>query len=181
MEKEVKTLETVDKGISTLKRILLGFGGIVAALFGGYLWLEDTISQRNAEQISEAVIQKATQELNPVPLTLYLENRRKDSIERVNAELYALAFIHRQDSINLVLTAQAKAINRLLQSQKRIEAKIDADSQTTRDAQLQKIWQFLQEQQAADTTEEKILQALDQLKKQRKEQLENLKTGDRIE
>jgi hypothetical protein len=185
-------LEEIGKKLAAIKGMLITGGAIIGTLFAGYIWLQDRIVENRAEAISQAVVQKGTNAiaaaviikadsaLNPLNRTEYLEYRRQDSIERHHAELIALDFMTRQDSIGLVVRDQSAAIDLLKKQLNRMEAKIDADAQGSRDEQLAEIWKYLKKKDEADSSRAIREAELEELERKNKDRLQKIKTGDRI-
>jgi len=155
-------------------------GTIVAGVIGGYWWLQDSIVERQAKVISAVAISEIKTEINPLSMAVYREDRRKDSIERINAELLAIDFMNSTDSLMLVLTAESNAREALARQIGRIEAKIDANDMVKDDDKLARIWEFLKEKERGDSTAHRLNIMMDEIRESNRRKIENVKSGDRI-
>lgn len=155
-------------------------GTIVAGVLGGYWWLQDTIVERNAAAISHAAIAEIKKEINPLSMAVYREDRRKDSIERLNAELLAIEFMNRMDSLNLVMTSEVTARRTQDRRLGRMEAKLDANSMPRDEDKLARIWEYLKARDSADSTSAQLNEMMREIRRMNEQKIENVKSGDRI-
>lgn len=166
--------------LTSIWGVLTIAGTIVAGTVGGYWWLQDSIVERNAKIISSTAIEQIKQELNPLSTAEYREDRRRDSIERINAELLALEFMHRNDSLTLVLTSEVEARKALARQLGRIETKVDAGALPAEDDKLARIWEFLKTKESNDSTDQARQDELNKRQLINEEKIKNIKSGDRI-
>ena len=166
--------------LKTTQGVVLTTGAILASLIGGYWWLQDSIVERNSEVITAAVIESIKQEVNPMDRTSYLEFRRRDSIERLNAEVIALRFMNRQDSMMLVFNSKIKILESVDKRLSLIELQRETDTLDQVQNQLARIFEFMQEQASIDSVRFKIEMDMNKIKKENEGRLENIKSGDRL-
>lgn len=166
--------------LSSIWGVLTIAGTIVAGVIGGYWWLQDSIVERQSKVISAAAIAEIKKEINPLSMAVYREDRRKDSIERLNAELLAIEFMNRTDSLNLVVESEVTA--RIAQDRQlgRIETKVDANAMPREDDKLARIWEFLQTKTATDSALQEMDKRWQKIQESNARKLEQVKSGDRI-
>jgi len=170
---------TTSNFLTSIWGVLTIAGTIVVGTVGGYWWLQDSIVERNAKIISSTAIEQIKQELNPLSTAEYREDRRRDSIERINAELLALEFMHSNDSLMLVLTSEVEARKALARQLGRIETKVDAQDLPAEDDKLARIWEYLKTKETNDSTDRALQDELHKRQLINEEKIKNIKSGDR--
>lgn len=166
--------------LKDLKGIFLTTGAIIAGVLGGYWWLQDSIVARNSKIITTAVIESIKDDINPMDRTSYLEFRRRDSIERLNAELLAIEFMTRQDSMRMVEASKDKMLGSMEKRLAYIEMKLRADTIDKVDDKLAMIMTFLQEQASIDSVRFKMELDMEARRLKNAGLIDNIKSGDRL-
>lgn len=166
--------------VNSIWGLLTIIGVAISGVIGGYWWLQDSIVERNAKVISSTAIEEMKKELDPLSRTLYLEHRRRDSIERLTAEGIALTYMNRSDSLGLVLLSEMKARSAQARQLNRIEARLDTDQMDKLDDQLARIWKHLQEQNKQDSLLQDLSGKMDEIRALNRARIENVKSGERI-
>lgn len=173
-------ISSTNNFLTSVWGVLTIIGTIIAGVIGGYWWLQDSITERNAKVISQVAIEQIRAELDPLSTARYQEDRRRDSIERLNAEAIALRYMNRSDSLGLVLVSEMNARHKQARQLSRIEARLDTDNMDKLDDQLARIWKHLQEQEKQDSLLRDLGTKMDDIKALNRARIENVKSGDRI-
>lgn len=180
--------DTIEEKVKKGKSFFTSVNGMITAAFltvslivGGYVGLEKQITERNAERISEATIKSIKKELNPISRTEFLEFRRRDSIQRLNAELIALNYMNRTDSMLIVINDAPKMVKLLNKRFDRLETKVEVRELPNEDDQLARIWEFLKKREIQDSTAHQLEEMMKEIRELNRQKIQNIKSGDRAE
>jgi len=186
-EKFNDKVKKVGSWFSNIKTTAAAISGAILAIVTIWFTVVDQIEkieqramEREKKLLSDLTIQAIKDEINPLDRKTFLECRRRDSIERVHAELLALDFMNRQDSILLVLSGDSAKFSALINRLDRLEAKLDVNQSSTDSDKLSQIWEYLKKKEKTDSTSQQINSLMQEIRRANQEKIDQIKNGDRI-
>jgi hypothetical protein len=179
-------LSTISKYSKEVKSVGIAISGGIVAVVAIYFTVVDQLAaiekravDREISLLTDLTVDAIKNEIDPLSKSYFNEVRRLDSIERMHAELIALDFMNKQDSLTIVLKQHAIHLRNITQSIAKLEMQADARARDPPD-QLKLIWDYLQKKEAQDSTEFQINSIMKAIKQQNVDRLKSIHKGDRI-